>query len=168
MESPRVGPESVGAVLKRRGFSIAACGNKRDILLPLDSKLPLSGEQFNEFLRLFDKSTFRKLVRQILSAVVRGTAEVEQLANIAGEKTDEYLAFLTNLGVVERASEGVRLTRRIDNIGPTLEWYVAEVCKRDFAGSAEWSVKLSDFRYGDCDVLAWLPPNLIYIETKSP
>jgi len=61
----------------------------------------------------------------------------------------------------------MNLTRKIDNIGPTLEWYVAHVCQREFEGSAEWSVKLSDFRYGDCDVLAWLPPNVIYIETKS-
>jgi hypothetical protein len=28
-------------------------------------------------------------------------------------------------------------------------------------------VNLSDFRYGDYDVLAWLPPILVYVETKS-
>jgi hypothetical protein len=44
---------------------------------------------------------------------------------------------------------------------------VADVFKKDFSGSAEWSVNLSDFRYGDYDVLAWLPPILIYVETKS-
>ncbi len=167
MESPRVGPEPVEAVLKGRGFSIAARGNKRDVLLPLDSQPALSGEQCNEFCRLFDKSTFRKLIRQITSAADPGTVKVEQLARTAGEKTEEYVTFLTNLGVVERASDGVRLTRPVDNIGLTLEWYVADVCQREFDGSAEWSVKLSEFRYGDCDVLAWLPPNLIYIETKS-
>ncbi|MCH7621470.1 MAG: hypothetical protein IH870_06195 [Chloroflexi bacterium] len=167
MLAARVGPEPVEAVLKRRGFGIAARGNKRDVLLPLDSQPALSGEQFNEFRRLFDKSTFRKLIRQITSAAVPGTVKIEQLAKTAGEKTDEYVTFLTNLGVVERASDGVRLTCSVDNIGPTLEWYVADLCQREFDGSAEWSVKLSEFRYGDCDVLAWLPPNLIYIETKS-
>lgn len=167
MLAARVGPEPVEAVLKRRGFSIAARGNRRDVLLPLDSQPPLSGEQFNEFRRLFDKSTFRKLIRQITSAAVPGTVKIEQLAKTAGEKTDEYVTFLTNLGVAEWVSAGVRLTRSVDNIGPTLEWYVADVCQRKFDGSAEWSVKLSEFRYGDCDVLAWLPPNLIYVETKS-
>lgn len=59
------------------------------------------------------------------------------------------------------------LTRQINNIGPTLEWYVADICNREFSGNSLWSVKLSDFPYGDCDVVSWLPPNLVYIETKS-
>ena len=52
-------------------------------------------------------------------------------------------------------------------VGPTLEWYVADVLKTDYEGSSEWSVKLTGGRYGDYDVLGWLPPTLVYVETKS-
>jgi hypothetical protein len=159
------GPDPVEAVLKRRGWSIEARGNKRDILLPLESDPPLSGQQYNEFLQLFAKSSFRKLARRITSG--GGQSTMAQLAEIAGSQADQYVDFLVSLGVAQRSYNEMNLTRKIDNIGPTLEWYVAHVCQREFEGSAEWSVKLSDFRYGDCDVLAWLPPNVIYIETKS-
>jgi hypothetical protein len=165
MVSPVMGPESVGGVLKRRGVTIETRGSIQDILLPLDRELPLSGEQCNEFRRLFSKSSFRKVIRQITSE--SGNATVEQLTKIAGDQTDSYIGFLSSIGVAERSGSRVMLTRPINYIGPTLEWYVADVFKKDFAGSAEWSVNLSDFRYGDYDVLAWLPPILIYVETKS-
>jgi hypothetical protein len=165
--SPVIGPENVGAVLRRRGFEIAARGNDQDILLPLHCEPPLSGEQINRFRELFSKSTFRKLIRKVTSEPDSGTASLEELIAISGRRTDEYIRFLKDLGVVDCSNTKVTLTRSINDIGKTLEWYVADVCKRDFEGSAQWSVKLSDFRYGDCDVLAWLPPTLAYIETKS-
>jgi hypothetical protein len=165
MVSPVMGPESVEEVLKRRGVTIETRGNIQDILLPLDRELPLSGEQCNEFRRLFSKSSFRKAIRQITSG--SGCATVEQLAKIAGDQTESYIGFLLGMGVAERSGRRVTLTRPINNIGPTLEWYVADVFKKDLAGSAAWSVNLSDFRYGDYDVLAWLPPILVYVETKS-
>lgn len=163
--SPVFGPDPVEAVLKRRGWAIETRGNKRDILLPLEAHPPLSGQQYNEFVQLFAKPPFRKVVRRLTSG--GGRATVEQLAQIAGDHANQYIDFLVQLGVAKRSHSEVELTRKINNIGPTLEWYVAHVCQREFEGSAEWSVKLSDFRYGDCDVLAWLPPNVIYVETKS-
>jgi hypothetical protein len=63
---------------------------------------------------------------------------------------------------------GVVLSRQIDNIGTTLEWYVAQLCQRELGGSATWSVQLDGLPTGgDFDVLAWLDPLLLYIETKS-
>ena len=164
--SPAFGPEPVEAVLKRRGFTIETRGDNRNILLPLERKSPLSGEQVNEFRRLFSKAAFRKLIRRIILGT--GKATMGQLASIAPDRADEYVAFLVSLGVAERSESQVTLTRSINNIGPTLEWYVADVCQRDFEGSSEWSVTLPQVRYGgDYDVLAWLPPTFVYIETKS-
>ena len=37
----------------------------------------------------------------------------------------------------------------------------------NFYGSAAWSVKLAEVPYGNFDVLAGLPPTLLYVETKS-
>jgi hypothetical protein len=114
---------------------------------------------------LFSKSSFRKAIRRITSG--GGSATVKQLTKIAGGQTENYIDFLLDIGVAEQAGSVVTLTRPINNIGPTLEWYVADVFNKDFSGSAAWSVNLSDFRYGDYDILAWLPPILVYVETKS-
>jgi len=165
MYSAVIGPEPVGTILRRRGFTIEARGNIRDIVLPLQRETPLSGEQVHEFRRLFNKAAFRKLIRQVALGT-RGTI-MERLRQIAPNRADEYVRFLIDLEVAALSGGQVRLKRTIDSIGPTLEWYVADVCEREFEGSAEWSVKLSGGRYGDYDVLAWLPPSLIYIETKS-
>ena len=165
MYSAVIGPEPVETILKRRGFTIANRGKTRDVVLPLWSEIPLSGEQIAEFLRLFNKLAFRKLIREV--ALGTDGVSMERLHRIAPHRADEYVAFLVNLEVVARSGAQVSLEGAINNIGPTLEWYVADVCKREFGGSAEWSVELSEGRYGDYDVLAWLPPSLIYIETKS-
>lgn len=163
--SPSIGPEPVGAVLSSRGFTIKAKGNVGDILLPLDSPSALSGETINEFRRLFAHSSFRKLVRNITAG--GGNAAMAELRTIAGGQADEYVRCLVELGVAEVQDDEVNLIRKINNIGPSLEWFVADVCQRQFAGSADWSVKLADFEYGDCDVIAWLPPTLVSVETKS-
>jgi hypothetical protein len=120
MVSPVIGPESVEGVLKRRGVTIETRGSIQDILLPLDRELPLSGEQCNEFWRLFSKSSFRKVIRRITSG--SGNATVEQLTKIAGDQTASYISFLSSIGVAERSGSRVMLTRPINNIGPTLEW----------------------------------------------
>ena len=165
MASMVVGPDSVKGILRHRGFFVESNGKNHDILLPLDREIPLSGEDCNEFRRLFSHASFRKMVRQITAD--NGGAHIDQLSAICGNHSQEYIGFLERIGVGERTGDFVILTRPIDNIGKTLEWYVADVCKREFDGSAEWSVSLSEFRYGDCDVIAWLPPTLVSIETKS-
>ena len=164
MNTAVFGPENIEAVLKRRGFTIGKRGNYQDILLPLEREPPLSGEQINEFRRLFSKISFRKLCREI----ILGQGELNRLTKIASGRADEHIEFLEDLGVVQRSNHNVVLSRQINNIGSTLEWFVADVCKREFDGSAEWSVCLPQVRHGsDFDVLAWLPPTLMYIETKS-
>jgi hypothetical protein len=62
----------------------------------------------------------------------------------------------------------VRLTRPIDNIGPSLEHYVAVLCEHELRASAGWGVKLEGIiPGGDYDVLAWLSPLLMYVECKT-
>lgn len=72
------------------------------------------------------------------------------------------------MNLVTQLPEGLLLTRSVDNIGPTLECFVADICRRELAGSSEWGVVLEGLPSGgDFDVLAWLPPLLVYIECKS-
>lgn len=161
---PMVGPERVEVQLKRRGYTIERRGDKLDVLPPLEFD-QFAGDLINKFREFYGRASFRKLVRQITSG--GGSATLEQLVQTAGGRVDEYVGLLQQLGVAELTNGTVVLTRHIDNVGPTLEWYVADVLKTDYEGSSEWSVKLTGGRYGDYDVLGWLPPTLVYVETKS-
>jgi hypothetical protein len=162
------GPDSVESVLRHRGQVIASRGDVRHILLPLEHRdRPLSGEDFLQYVELFGKASFRKLVRRLMRQP-RGLTPISELEAIAGESAEDYITFLVRLGVAERGPDGALLTRQVHNIGPSLEWYVAELCRRELRGSAEWFVHLEDLQVGgDYDVLAWLPPTLLYVETKS-
>jgi hypothetical protein len=167
MASPSIGPESVRSVLTRRGQVIAGTGDVRHILLPLDQlDQPLSGEDYCRFLKLFGRASFRKVARLLLRRP-RGPVPLPELESITGNAR-EYVDFLVRLRLAELAPAGVLLTRPIHDIGLSLEWYVAQLCQRVLQGSAEWSVKLEGLPAGgDFDVLAWLPPTLLYVEVKS-
>jgi hypothetical protein len=161
------GPDAVESILSHRGHSIAGVGEARDILLPLDRQPTLSGEEFNRFYELFGKRSFRQIAGRLLRAG-RIPVPVSDLEQNAGGDTYRYLEFLESLDVGALAGDAFTVTRPVNNIGPTLEWYVAELCRRELSGSAAWGVKLEGLSAGgDYDVLAWLPPTLVYVETKS-
>lgn len=160
-----IGPDSVGAILSHRGFSIEATGDNKDLLFPWEFRTGVGIGLLEASFGMFAKSSFRKFARHLTSH--NGVSKTSDLRKIAGEETANYIQYLCDLGVAEASDKQIILKRQIDNIGATLEWYVADVCQRQFEGSSAWSVKLGDMHYGDYDVLAWLPPALLYVETKS-
>jgi hypothetical protein len=164
-----MGYDSVLAVLRRRGQVPILKAKLTDLLIPLERQDPvMTGDDFKRFLVLFGRQSFRKTVRRLLSAH-GGAVPVGVLESIAGDRAGEYLEFLASIGVARRNADGTTgMTRAIDNIGPTLEWYVAELCERELDGDAEWAVQLENLPVGgDFDVLAWLAPTLLSVELKS-
>jgi hypothetical protein len=164
------GYESVDAVLRRRGHVPVMTGKLEDTILPwwfIHPGLNRKPDHLYELRKLLATETFRKLLRA-LTAAHGGAVQLAKLTGIAGGATEEYLSFLEHgLRIVERAAAGVWLTKTVDNIGPTLEWYVADLCEQELRGSAAWSVQLEGVPIGgDYDVLAWLDL-LVYIELKS-
>ena len=71
--------------------------------------------------------------------------------------------------MIDEGAAGYVLSRRpITSFGPTLEWYVAELLKREFGAEALWGVKFRRPKVGgDYDVLAKLDGSLLYVEVKS-
>lgn len=166
--------ESVLAVLRRRGFEAKETGNELQSLYPLEREAGLGGggDEFENYVRLFGKASFRKMARTLLArqsaAGATGVVAIGELKPQAGNSTLEYLKFLESLRVVEFVDEGVRMTRKVNNIGPSLEWYVGQVCRTGFGVNTAWGVQIEDCSPGgDYDVLAWLPPVLMYVEAKS-
>ena len=153
--------------LLRRGHVPRLGGREEDLLLPLEHLTGLEGDPRRRFYVEFGRASFCKVARRLTSA--RGQAvPVQELRGMCGARVEQFLEYLRELQIVETSTDAVRLIRPVDNIGPTLEWYVAMVCEQELAGSASWSVKLEGPPAGgDYDVLTWLDPVLMYIETKS-
>lgn len=153
--------------LAQRGHVIASTGQKSHLIIPLDQTPPLSGDAINEFRKLFGHAAFRKMLRKLTSE--RRAAGYRDLKAIAGKQTDAYLSFLRDdLSIVSSNGDHIWLTRNVDNVGPTLEWYVAGLCETGLSGAADWGVKLEEARSGgDWDVIASLGGVLAYVECKS-
>ena len=83
--------------------------------------------------------------------------------------TKAYLDYLVSLKLVKKTENGYVLARGpIRSFGETLEWYVAEVFKREFGSAAVWGVKFKRPRVGgDYDVIAKIDGALVYVEVKS-
>ncbi len=162
-----LGYDQLETTLRRRGHLPIERGIITDTLVPFEAgynELPWDRQRY---LDLFGKASFRKVVRKLIAGRNQ-PVPIAQLQAIAGIAAEDYINLLGLLGVAERLTDSVRLSSHVDNIGPTLEWYVAQICRRELHGSAEWSVKLEGLPTGgDYDVLAWLDPLLMYVETKS-
>lgn len=171
----------VESVLRRRGHLPTSYGQITQVLYPeermTDVLMALGQFEFvrhfqpepiKPYLDAFAHRSFRKMVRQLMAAKGSWVAE-EVLRQSAGNALLEYVALLERLQVFQRREGEARLTRPIDNIGPSLEHYVSRMCTRELRGAAAWGVTLEGLPRtgGDYDVLTWLDPSLVYIECKS-
>jgi len=147
--------------LKRRGFSIYRQEAADDLLLPDQGCR-------DRYYELLCRYSFRLLLRDVIKHQPLFT--LEQVTRFTTPVvTAAYLEMLRELGLVETEFDGYRLLGGpVRSFGPTLEWLVAEVLRREFAAEAAWGVKMRRPRVGgDYDVLARLDGLLVYLEVKS-
>jgi hypothetical protein len=148
-------------LLKRRGFSIYKQEPSGDLLAP--AKKFRSG-----YYRMLHKYSFRLLLRDVIKH--QDGFVTEQVARYATPGvTKKYLDYLVSIKLLKKTAEGYRLgTGPITSFGTTLEWYVAEALRREFAAEAVWGVKFRRTNVGgDYDVIAKLEGTLVYAEVKS-
>ncbi|MBI3990287.1 MAG: hypothetical protein HY347_11810 [candidate division NC10 bacterium] len=155
---------SVEEALRRRGLRFAkAC--------PLDALAfppnldPASEEAFYEYLK---KYSFRLVLRDIIARASSFTGQ-DLIRFCSLEVVQGYLRFLTKSGIVQRRGRTYHLSARgARNFGETLEWFVAQVFRREFHCPALWGVRLLDVGAGgDYDVLAEVGGHLVCVEVKS-
>jgi hypothetical protein len=159
--------DQIETTLRRRGHLPVKHGDMAQLLVPVDLGFGEAKPEHQRYFDLMGKTSFRKVVRAIIASGGSGVP-LERLRQIAGEEAPGYVSALTAANAAREMEGGVVLNRQIDNIGPTLEWYVAQLCQRELGGSATWSVQLEWLPTGgDFDVLAWLDPLLLYVEVKS-
>ncbi len=151
----------IDVILKRRGFRIYKKEPEDDLLVPRE-------EHRGGFYELLHKYSFRLFLRDAIKH--RQGFSIEQVARYATARVARgYADDLVRMGIASRTDRRYRLDREtIRSFGPTLEWYVAEIFRREFAAEAVWGVKFKRPRVGgDYDVIARLGEELAYVEVKS-
>ncbi len=152
---------SLDVLLKRRGFRIYKKEPSEDLLLP-------AKEFQNGFYELLKKYSFRLFLRDVIKQ--QDFFRLENVTRYAtSEVTKDYLEYLRKVGLIEKVPDGFRLSLRpIKSFGETLEWFMSEIFKVEFAAEAIWGIKFKRPRVGgDYDLIAKVDGSILYMEIKS-
>lgn len=152
---------SLPALLKRRGFRIYRQEPSDDLLVPADTFI----DGYYEMLKRY---SFRLFLRDVIKHQRSFTpAQVTRFAT--KEVTGEYLDYLSGLGMALAEGSSYRLDcGPIRSFGETLEWFLAEIFKREFSTEAVYGVKIKrPMIGGDYDLLAKIDGSILYMEIKS-
>jgi hypothetical protein len=121
------------------------------------------------FYETMKKYSFRLVLRDMIKHQDR--FHVEDLTHYCSpEVAQEYCDFLQKIGIIKRIRSAGYRTRvsPLYSFGPTLEWFIAEMFKREFASPALYGVSIKETTSGgDYDVIASWNRRLVYAEVKS-
>jgi hypothetical protein len=159
------GSAELRGMLRRRGLDIFRCNPRNHLFLP-----PSRAEEAQtRFYTLFKKYSFRLFLREVLNR--GGPFRVADVARYSSPETGRsYLDALTELQLAERLDgQRYRLAEPSPkSLGPTLEWFMAEVLQREFSCPAFYGLRCKGTRFGgDFDVVSAMESRFIYMEVKS-
>ena len=155
----------IKSALKERGLRVFRHNPTEKLLLPPEIT-PGVKTRFYEFLKRY---SFRLFLRD-MTKKGQGFRIGDLTRYVVPEVAEHYLQFLLSAGSIEeKDQEEFRITNStIVSFGPTLEWFVAEMFKREFASPAIYGVHFKNTKSGgDFDVIARWGRRLVYVEVKS-
>lgn len=166
--------DDFSVMLRRQGWHLIKCK-------PLYTDPDVIAIQYTEsprniavsdvaFYELLGENIIRKLLRAVLAGP-RTRQELLQHFSGNEQKLDKVVTLLEQDGLITREAEswgkGPELTA-INNIGPTLEWYVAEWFRAQLQVPARHGVLLEEVgQWGDLDVVAFVNDVRVMVECKS-
>jgi len=150
-------------LLRRRGFRIYKKEPSDDLLLPPKRFI-------DDYYRFLNRYSFRLFLRDVIKRQREFT--VEDITRYSTQEvTGDYVDFLLEIKLIEKIgkSDAYRLKKgTIKSFGPTLEWFLSEVFKREFAVEAMWGIKFKrPVVGGDHDLIAKIDGSLLSMEVKS-
>jgi hypothetical protein len=152
-------------VLKERGLKVYRQNPTEKLLLPPE----ISPGMKTRFYELLKRYSFRLFLRD-MTKNSEGFRIGDLIRYVSREVAGQYIQFLLSVGSIEeigRAKFRIR-NNRITSFGPTLEWFVAEMFKREFASPAIYGVHFKNTKSGgDFDTIARWGRRLVYVEVKS-
>ena len=158
-------PLPVEKKLRMRGIRVFRKNPTERLFFP-QALSPIYKTQFYEMLK---KYSFRLVLRDIIKYQDR--FRIQELTHYCSSKVVQgYCNSLCEMGVITKNGRGKYRTRvfPLYSFGPTLEWFIAEMFKREFASSAIYGVSVKKTKSGgDYDVIASWNGRLVYVEVKS-
>ncbi|GIW45975.1 MAG: hypothetical protein KatS3mg077_3257 [Candidatus Binatia bacterium] len=153
--------QAVLYALRRRGVQ-CQMGSRQGALLPATAR-----EQKTLY-DLLGHYSFRLFLRDLIR--LRSGARYEELTHYCSLATvKRFVGVLEEMGLACVGKGKVQLSANsVRSFGPTLEWYVAEVLRREFGMQTAWNLRpLKMVAGGDYDVVAVADGVLVYVEVKS-
>lgn len=160
---PKAAEEEVLSHLEQRGFRIHRRSPIHKTLLAT-----LSPDQYSSFYRLLGHYGFRIFLRDVIRD--RRRIRLASLTRyLSRSQVRQHMDLLLDMGIVRRRRAGLELAAgEVDSFGDTLEWYVAQILRREFAIPSIWGITPAGTAHGgDFDVLAVAAGRLAYLEVKS-
>ena len=152
---------SLEDALKRRGYILWKKESDPDLIMP---ERDLKG-----FYEKMKRYSFRLFLRDVLKHqegfVPEHLVRYSTLPVVEG-----YINFLLKSGIVESLPAGLYALRRrhIKSFGPTLEWFIAELLRREYLADVIWGARFRNVKSGgDYDLLGLIEGRLVYAEIKS-
>ncbi len=152
-------------ILKERGLKVFRQNPAEKLLFPTE----ISPGMKTRFYELSKRYSFRLFLRD-MTKKSEGFRITDLVRYVSPEVADQYIQFLLLVGSIEKMGRGKFRIRNssITSFGPTLEWLVAEMFKREFASPAIYGVHFKNTKSGgDFDVIARWGRRLVYVEVKS-
>jgi len=158
-------PFSVERMLKMRGINVFRKNPTERLFFP--SKLSLSFK--TRFYEMMKKYSFRLVIRDMIKH--QDQFRIQDLTHYCSPKVARgYCDLLCEIGAIIKNGRGRYRTSvsPVYSFGPTLEWFIAEMFKREFASSALYGVSVKKTKSGgDYDAIASWNGKLVYVEVKS-
>jgi len=156
---------SVERLLRMRGIRVFRKNPTDRLFFPADL-LPFHKVRFYELMKRY---SFRLVLRDMIKYQDR--FRIQDLTHYCSSKVAQgYCDVLCEMGAITKSGRGGYRTRvsPLYSFGPTLEWFIAEVFKREFASPAIYGVNVKNTPSGgDYDVMASWNRRLVYVEVKS-
>jgi hypothetical protein len=158
-------PSPVEKMLKMRGMKVFQKDPTDQLFFPSDLP-PFHKSRFYEMMTRY---SFRLLLRDMIKNQDRfRTQDLTHYCSLNVAR--KYCDLLAGMGVIlKNGKDSFRtLISPLYSFGQTLEWFVAEMFKREFASPAIYSVTVKKtVAGGDYDVMASWNRRLVYVEVKS-
>jgi hypothetical protein len=158
-------PLPVERKLRMRGIKVFRKNPTERLFFPPD----LSPSFRTRFYEMMKKYSFRLVLRDMIK--YQDLFRIEELTHYCSSQVVRgYCDLLCEMGVIVKDSRGKYRTRvsPLYSFGPTLEWFIAEIFKREFASPAIYGVSVKKTPSGgDYDVIASWNQRLVYVEVKS-
>jgi len=158
-------PSPVEKMIRMRGLQVSKKNPTDQLFFPPD----LPPDARDRFYEMMHRYSFRLILRDMIKHQNR--FRIQDLTHYCSTNVARrYCTFLSEMGlIVSNGRDTFRtMISPLHSFGQTLEWFVAEMFKKEFASPAIYRAILKGtVSGGDYDVVASWNRKLVYVEVKS-